>query len=129
MAAERKKTGRPRTTLAKLPDDWQAICKRVGSEGGSAAELRSELGIGRSAWETLLTDEPEFQAAVKAAEDASNVWWERAGRRLALEGGGNAAIWIFNMKNRFGWRDKPEGDDKPDALTESLAKLIDKLPG
>jgi hypothetical protein len=36
---------------------------------------------------------------------------------LAVEGGGNSAIWIFNMKNRFGWRDKSEtaGDDTDEA--------------
>lgn len=90
--------------------------------------MRAELGIGQTAWETLLTDSEEFRVAVKAARDACQVWWERTGRRLASEGGGNSAIWIFNMKNRFGWRDaKPEEAPKDD-LAAAVSKLIDKLP-
>lgn len=127
--AARNKGGRPRTTIDKLPKDWKGTVKRVGDEGGSAAELRAELGIGRSAWDTLLTDSDEFRAAVKAAEDACAVWWERTGRRLAANGGGNSAIWIFNMKNRFGWRDKPEGEDAADDLPKAIHDLIAKLPG
>ncbi|KGQ19917.1 hypothetical protein LF41_2424 [Lysobacter dokdonensis DS-58] len=35
------------------------------------------------------------------------------GRKLAANGGGNSAVWIFNMKNRFNWRDKQDdaGED------------------
>lgn len=53
----------------------------------------------------MQADCPEFRQAVKEAQTACNMWWERLGRKLASEGGGNSAVWIFNMKNRFGWRD------------------------
>lgn len=47
------KTGRPRTTLARLPKDWRDKMMEVASEGGSAIEVRVALGIGRGAWSTL----------------------------------------------------------------------------
>lgn len=119
---------RPRTTVAKLPKGWQKLLQEAGEQGASLTEMRKVLGIGRSAWDTLIADSPEFQAAVKDAEDASAVWWERTGRRLASEGGGNSAIWIFNMKNRFGWRDAKQDESPKDDMAEALSKLIDKLP-
>ena len=119
---------RPRTTVAKLPKGWQKLLQEAGEQGASLTEMRKVLGIGRSAWDTLMADSPEFQAAVKDAEDASAVWWERTGRRLASEGGGNSAIWIFNMKNRFGWRDAKQDEPPKDDMAEALSKLIDKLP-
>lgn len=108
MSEEKRLTGRPRTTIASLPDDWKQRMLAQAAEGASAVEIRHAIGIGRSAWETLLEDSDEFRAAEKDAKELCEVWWERSGRNLAVGGGGNSAIWIFNMKNRFGWRDKQE---------------------
>jgi len=124
----KRKIGRPRTATDDLPIGWQKTMINCGSEGGSAVEVRVLLGISTSAWETLLTDSAEFRETEKAARDLCNVWWEKNGRKLAIEGGGNSAIWIFNMKNRFGWRDKAEdGDresDKP-APTQVVVEVRD----
>ena len=44
---------------------------------------------------------------IKKAHDLCRVWWERHGRKMTTgEADGNATVWIFNMKNRFGWNDK-----------------------
>lgn len=48
---------------------------------------------------------------------------------------GNATVWIFNMKNRFGWRDKqdiehsnPDGSMRPQSVDAALVQaLVDKL--
>lgn len=120
--------GRPRTTLDDLPSDWRELMLAAASEGKSAVEIRHEIGIGRSAWETLLEDSQEFRAAEKDARELCEVWWERSGRTLAMAGGGNSAIWIFNMKNRFGWRDKKEEEKEKDDLPGIIRDLIAKLP-
>lgn len=103
--------GRPRTTVDDLPADWQEIMQECGQEGGSATEARCLLGIGESAWGTLLQDSVEFQRAEKERQALCAVWWERQGRRMTTDGQGSAAVWVFNMKNRFGWRDRIEQDN------------------
>lgn len=81
-----------------------------GQDGGSAVEVRCLLGIGESAWETLLKDSEDFRRTEKTRQALCEVWWERRGREMATGSDGNATVWIFNMKNRFGWRDKQDVD-------------------
>lgn len=106
----KRPVGRPRTTVDDLPEGWKQSIMDCGQEGGSAVEMRCLLGIGESAWGTLLEDSEEFRRTVKSAQDLCKVWWERTGRGMATGADGNATVWIFNMKNRFGWRDRQELD-------------------
>lgn len=127
--------GRPRTTTDDLPDGWQDIITDCGQSGGSAVEMRCLLGIGESAWGTLIEDSDEFQRTVKRAKALCEVWWERRGRDMATGKDGNATVWIFNMKNRFGWHDKQQVDSissdrsmSPKSVDPALVKaLADKL--
>jgi len=75
---------------------------------------------------------PEWLEAKERAFALCRVFWERAGRNMMLGiktvqkdakgveteldfSKGNATVWIFNMKNRFNWRDKVDhtSDNKP----------------
>lgn len=112
MTEKKRPVGRPRTTLNDLPNDWEQRMLDVGEQGGSMLEARHALGIAMSAWETLLEDYEEFREAERMRNELCEIWWESAGRKL-VDGRfskGSAATWIFNMKNRFGWRDKIETD-------------------
>lgn len=86
-----------------------------GQEGGSAVEARCLLGIAQTAWETLLEDSEDFRVTEKERKALCEVWWERQGRKMATGAQGNATVWIFNMKNRFGWRDQPKEDSDTNA--------------
>lgn len=108
VAEKKRPIGRPRTTLDKLPKNWEEIMEEVGMRGGSKVEAMVELGIWESAWRTLMEDEPLFQRAEKRRKALCRVWWEKRGREMAGGADGNATVWIFNMKNRFGWRDKTD---------------------
>lgn len=110
MAKERRAVGRPRTTTSDLPDNWRQLMTDCGQDGGSAVEARSLLGIAQTAWDTLLEDSEDFRLTEKQRQALCEVWWERQGRRMVKDGQGNATVWVFNMKNRFGWRDKQEID-------------------
>lgn len=111
MSKEKRPVGRPRTTVDDLPDNWEELLRKCGQEGGSAIEARCMLGIGESAWRTLLEDSDDFRRAEKTRQALCEVWWERRGRQMAMGDQGNSAVWIFNMKNRFKWRDKPEEEE------------------
>ena len=57
--------------------------------------------------------QPEFSEAKKEAWSQNMLFWERIGL-TGMAGkmpGFNAAIWIFNMKNRFKWRDLHAADE------------------
>lgn len=75
---------------------------------------------------------PEWSAAKEEGITRCQQFWEMAGRNMMLglkteqkdkDGNiksidytkGNATVWIFNMKNRFNWKDKVDHttDDKP----------------
>lgn len=74
--------------------------------------MRSYLGgICHETWERLLAEEPLFSETIKEARTYCQEWWEDvAQNNLMTEKGEsfNATTWIFNMKNRFNWRDKSE---------------------
>ena len=64
--------------------------------------------------------QPEFSEAKKMAFAKNRIFWEKLGvdHILNTESGFgskmvnkkslNSTVWIFNMKNRFGWRDRRE---------------------
>lgn len=78
-------------------------------------------------------EHPEFGDAKRTAFEASRRFWEKAcadhlintsetgydelGNKVSRTKSLNSAAWIFNMKNRFGWRDRVEvsaGDELED---------------
>lgn len=126
--SEKRPVGRPRTTVNDLPENWRQIMLDCGQDGGSATECRCLLGIAQTAWTTLLEDSEEFRIAEKERQALCEVWWERQGRKMTVEGQGNATVWIFNMKNRFGWRDRQEIDhsstDGSMASKPSIIQLV-----
>lgn len=130
MAEEGKRpVGRPRTTLDSIPEEWESIMIECGREGGSEVEMRVLLGVGEEAFKTLTADFPEFSRTRKKAKDLCNVWWEKRGREMATGDDGNPTVWIFNMKNRFGWRDKTEVDQtvKGEHKHTHEVKAVDKF--
>jgi len=91
------------------------------SEGLSYESFSAEIKVNRRAmyqWEAKF---PEWKDAKERGIDASLLYWEKMGRSMAVGKlkGSNAAVWIFTMKNRFGWRDtQPEAVDDRDESFE-----------
>ena len=51
----------------------------------------------------------EFSDAKKRGQALCQIWWESKGKEGLFTGKDekfNATVWLFNMKNRFGWRDQ-----------------------
>lgn len=121
--------GRP----TKYEPEMDAKVIELMKEGASKTEVCAELGITFETLSQWTSQESEwfkqdFSDAVKQGERLSQAWWERLGRQGASEAAKiNPPVWIFNMKNRFGWKDRQEviGDpDKPIGLLVADAALL-----
>lgn len=100
------RVGRP----TKYNPEMCATVIAMMSEGYSKESVCRELGIHHSTFIDWQGIHPEFSAAVKEGDSLSAAWWQDVGRDATLGNvaGFNATAWIFNMKNRFGWRDRQE---------------------
>jgi len=78
---------------------------------------------------------PEFLDAKNVGESKCRLYWEKVGRDglynetiktddgMTVNRSINATIWIFNLKNRFGWRDKTKEEIKEESESGSLHEL------
>jgi len=99
------KIGRPTKYYPELCDELPHMFK----DGESLAEVCAyRLGVTQKTFLEWVHKYPEFAEAYDAARTISEAWWTKCGRAMTLGKlpGAIPASWIFNMKNRFGWRDK-----------------------
>jgi len=120
------KVGRP-TKYPRSKKKQAELCQALIDHGRSGLSFET-FGVSDTAVELLggytvkdtlyrwIKKYPEFSDAKKAFTELSRQFWEkiandhlthyRDGKQL------NSAVWIFNMRNRFGWRDKPEDQEQ-----------------
>jgi transposase-like protein len=104
----RNDTGRASTYS---PDKCDGIIELM-SKGYSKEAVAGHLNICQETLYRWIKDFPEFAKTIKEGMEKSRLFWEKIaldnlthtqkGRQL------NSTVWIFNMKNRFGWTDKRE---------------------
>ena len=118
--------GRPKAKL-DLPRGWQKKLidhyKEGGSDVGAMLLISNWRGkFSRRLFYRWLDDEQEFRDTINEGRAYSEIYWEKIGIGITASGKGNAATWIFNMKNRFKWRDRTEVevDDKREPAREEL---------
>lgn len=121
------------------------------AEGLSFESFAGTIGVSRDSLYEWAKVHPEFSDAKKVGTELGRLFWEKLGRDHILsesesygnnQGGKskslNSAVYIFNMKNRFGWRDKQPDEEAPQAIVnnnqiqvtdEQLAKLIQVARG
>lgn len=115
MQDSNKKIGRP---TKYDPAMCQMLIDGM-SKGFSIEACAGKIGVSKETVYQWVKEHPEFSDAKKTGEALSRDFWESLGIDHILnksyssrEGGEskslNAAVWCFNMKNRFGWRDKQE---------------------
>lgn len=129
--------GRP--TVYK-PEYCQQLINHM-AEGLSYETFGVTIGVARATlyvWENAVNEDgtpkhPEWIEAKKQGFEACQIFYERVGRNMLLGlidektdpttgkktvidyTKGNTTVWVFNMKNRFNWRDKVDhtSDNKP----------------
>lgn len=106
--------------------------------GGSFAAFASIAEVARQTLHTWVNVYPEFKDAKDLGESHALLWWERQSMSaLWTDKNGdvfNNTVWVFTMKNRFGWRDKIEQDvaasvsveaSNGQAYLDTLKKVLD----
>lgn len=101
---KKKKVGRP----SKYDPKMCEIIPEMFKNGESIEEVcRDKLLISKQTCYDWMKKYPEFSDAIKEGVGISEAWWHTLGRAGAAgKASINPAVWIFNMKNRFGWRDQ-----------------------
>lgn len=118
------KVGRP---TSYKPEYCQLLLEHV-CKGLSFESFGATIGVARDRVFEWAHMHPEFADAKKRAQDESLLWWESQaidGLRGDRNAPFNSAVWIFNMKNRHGWRDNRDvtlqADIKVSQVRQELA--------
>ena len=97
IAPEKRREGRP----SKYdPAYCDAIVEHM-RDGASILSFAAEIGVGRSTIQEWEKEHPAFSVAVTRGKAVCAAWWEKQGRKLAQDGGGNgqSTMVIFGLKN------------------------------
>jgi transposase-like protein len=124
--------GRPSKYNSKLCEE----VTRFMAEGYSKQALAGKLGISRDTLYEWCKTHKEFSDTIKRGEAQSLLYWEQAGidGMIGKIKGFRPAVWIFVMKNRFGWRDnvtlveeveEPKAVDREDPAVR-MRRIVEK---
>lgn len=113
------------------------------SKGLSYEVFAAKIGVCRATLYQWEKEHPDFLDTKKKAIEINQLWWEMAGinglytivehgedgQKTIIEKKINQAMWIFNMKARFRWRDEdpkelPQLPEKPVLTIEDKKKLL-----
>lgn len=87
----------------------EALIEHMG-KGLSYEAFAGSIQVSKKTLYSWEKEFPEFLNAKEIGIEKSRLWWELVGQDgLFTEYQGtamNASVWVFNMKNRFQWRDR-----------------------
>ena len=101
----KRPVGRPTRYTKALAESLPSMFEN----GESVVEVCVALGISKQTFYRWCEEKPEFRDAYEKGLEVSEAWWSRLAR-----GGSTGqvkvqpATLIFNLKNRFGWKDRVE---------------------
>jgi hypothetical protein len=109
-----KKNGRPTKYSKKLCE----LLPYLFSNGESVTEVCTHLDITKETFFKWVKQYPSFSDSYKKGLELSEAWWTKLGRagsagKVKIQ----PATWIFNMKNRFKWKDKIEVNETDNLTT------------
>jgi uncharacterized protein (DUF2267 family) len=128
MAKTKNKVGRPKDTLETLPELWYNEILDLYKEGGSDEEakallwnMRNKNGLkfSNNLFERWIEEEEEFWETIHAGRMLAASWWHKNGRENLGERNFNYQGWFMQMKNRFGWADKSDINQRTVQITSA----------
>lgn len=108
--------GRPKSSI-DLPDGWYNDVLSLYAEGASDVEIKAYVyqkrgSFSNDLWDRWLEEEQQFSETIKQGRMLSEAWWAKTGRKNLGNKEFSYTGWYMNMKNRFGWKDKQEVEQK-----------------
>ena len=128
MSENNSKVGRP----SKFKKEYCNELVDHMEKGLSFESFAAVINVNRDTLYEWAKVHSEFSDAQKLGQEKSRLFWEQKGidglfNESFGEGQGsrslNATVWIFNMKNRFGWRDKQPGEEDKTIKHEGEIKV------
>lgn len=112
-----KSTGRPKSKLDGLPKDWMRQVIGQYAIGAADVEIKALIYEWRGTfsndlWDRWMKEEPIFSETIKSGRMLAEAWWQGTGRKSLKDKEFSFTGWYMQMKNRFGWKDKSEVDNK-----------------
>ena len=100
------------------------------AEGASDVEIKAYIyekrgSFSNDLWDRWLQEEADFSETIKRGKILSESWWSKTGRKNLNNKDFSYTGWYMNMKNRFGWRDKQEVDQKTEHSGGINIKILD----
>lgn len=133
--AEKSKGGRP---TKYRPEYCAQLISHMGDQGLSYDTFAAVIGVNVDTLYEWEKRHAAFSEAKKVAFLRNKLWWERIGI-AGMTGTSkdkipnfNPTVWIFNMKNRHGWRDRIETEHKGQIdsnvnLNAQVVKVIEQI--
>lgn len=109
------------------------------SQGLSYESFAGTISVSKQTLYDWEKANPEFVDAKEVGLEKSRIFWESLGIQNIINTSEsspnvgssskslNASVWIFNMKNRFGWRDK-QPDEHEVVINNANTMNLDKIP-
>ena len=114
--------GRPSTYDPAYCDQIVEFCQ----DGSSISSFAASIRVARSTINVWMADNADFSEAVKTAKAAVASWYDKAARKIVIDGGGNATLCIFGLKNfdPDDFRDKTETEHSGTLRHERIERII-----
>jgi len=114
----KRPVGRPKKTLADLPQYWETKLKEMGAEGMLDIDAITYLGISRETFYEFYKEYPDFTNTINEMRDLSHTWWASIPRKGFKDGKSkelNSNLWALVMRNKF--KDEWNTEKKVDITT------------
>lgn len=113
---------------------WAKELIEYYKEGYSDAEVAAAMNITVREYYAQINENAVFGKLVEYGRTLSLAWWESQARKNINNKQFNTPLWVFTMKNKYGWADKVETssvnenhNSDLDALRMKVAKQAEKL--
>lgn len=115
------------TSAQPKTKDWARELINLYSEGYSDAEVASEMKITVREYYKQIEDNPVFAKLVEFGRTLALAWWESQARKNLTNKQFNTPLWVFNMKNKYGWAERTEVKSEVENTTINIDELRAKV--